>query len=293
MGEDSVRSVSRSSPYPPNETYARPATSSGIEADEIALERVRIVEFLREALDRTNTEGVVVAMSGGVDSTVTAMLATEALGSSRVFGLLLPCNMSDELNVHDARIVAEALGIDYREVHLRPLLDCFEDLVGPIVEPEDLRLAIGNAIARLRMTCAYYVANATNRLVVGTTNRTEWLLGYFTKYGDGSADLRPLVGLYKTQVYALAYRMGVPRRIIEKPATAGLWAGQSDESDLGVSYEQIDAVLTRHVEKEQGSDEIVAELDVDAETVRDLVDRYRASRHKRQIPPTDIGGLRT
>ncbi|MFC6725506.1 NAD+ synthase, partial [Halobium palmae] len=249
MGYDGLRTASRSSPHPPTDVY--PTTDSlGDGVEDVGSERRdRIAAFVREAVDSSGADGVVVPMSGGVDSTLTAMLATEALGSSRVFGLLLPCNLSDDSANHDAQVIAEALGVEYREIHLRPLLDRFEDLVGPAVEPEDRRRAIGNVLARLRMTSAYYVANATNRLVLGTTNRTEWLLGYFTKHGDGGADLRPLAELYKTQLYALAYRMGVPRRIIEKPPTAGLWSGQTDEADLGASYETVDAVLDRYGER--------------------------------------------
>ena len=256
-------------------------------AEHSGFESVRsaIVSFVGDRVFEANATGVVVAMSGGIDSTLTAMLAVEALGRERVLGLGLPCNEPDDRGGTEARNMAEGLGIEFREVHLRPLLDIFEDSVAPAIDPGGDRHAIGNVIARLRMICTYYAANTRSRLVLGTGNRSERLLGYFTKYGDGGADLCPIADLYKTEVRALASRMGVPRRIVTKQPTAGLWTGQTDADDLGAPYEVIDPVLRRLVDGE--SVEATADaVNMDVDTVRSIAERYTETRHKRYTPPT-------
>ena len=225
-------------------------------------------------------------MSGGVDSTLTAYLAVDALGPDRVFGLLLPCNLTAEAGSHDALTVAEALGIDYQEIHLQPLVRGFEELIVGDANRDDRVQALGNAIARLRMTCTYYAANTQSKLVLGTGNRSEQLLGYFTKHGDGGCDLLPLANLYKTEVRALARHVGLPRRIVEKPSTAGLWAEQTDETELGASYECIDAVLHYVVDRRYRAETVAEELDIPIETVWEVVNRYLKTHHKRRLPAT-------
>jgi NAD+ synthase len=273
-----------------NSPFVRSADGDGTNdpvAEHPGFESVRsaIVSFVRDRVFEANATGVVVAMSGGIDSTLTAMLAVEALGRERVLGLGLPCNESDDRGGTEAHNMAEGLGIEFREVHLRPLLDVFEDSVAPAIDPGGDRHAIGNVIARLRMICTYYAANTRSRLVLGTGNRSERLLGYFTKYGDGGADLCPIADLYKTEVKALASRMGVPRRIVTKQPTAGLWTGQTDADDLGAPYEVIDPVLRRLVDGE--SVEATADaVNVDIDTVRSIAERYTETRHKRYKPPT-------
>ena len=258
---------------------------SGAEHPGFEAVRSAIVSFVRDTVLDANATGVVVAMSGGIDSTLTAMVAVEALGRERVLGLGLPCNKSADRGGTEARNMAEGLGIEFREVHLRPLLDVFEDLVAPAIDPGGDRRAVGNVIARLRMICAYYAANTRSRLVLGTANRSERLLGYFTKHGDGGADLCPIGDLYKTEVRTLAYRMGVPRRIVTKQPTAGLWAGQTDADDLGAPYEVIDPVLRRLVDGDLVEATADA-VDTDVDTVRSIAEQYTETRHKRRMPPT-------
>ncbi|MGA9400076.1 MAG: NAD+ synthase [Haladaptatus sp.] len=242
--------------------------------------------FIEEYVERSGAEGVVVGMSGGVDSTLAAYLAVEALGSDRVFGLLLPCNLSAEAGSHDALTVAEALDIDYEEIHLQPLIRGFEELISGDAERDDRVQALGNAIARLRMTSTYYAANTQSKLVLGTGNRSEQLLGYFTKHGDGGCDLLPLANLYKTEVRALARHVGLPRRIVEKPSTAGLWAEQTDKEELGASYERIDAVLHYVVDRRYRAETVAEELDIPIETVWEVVNRHLETHHKRRLPAT-------
>jgi len=253
--------------------------------DDLESIRAETVAFIKDRVTSAGARGVVVGMSGGIDSTLTAHLAVQALGSERVLGLGLPAHQSND-NAQEARTMAEGLGIEFREVDLRPLVDLFEDHVAPAVAPSGGRRAVGNVAARLRMCCLYYAANARSYLVCGTANRSELLLGYFTKYGDGGADLFPLGDLYKTEVQALAQHVGVPRRIIAKDPTADLWAGQTDAEDLGARYADIDPVLRRIVDRSDRVEDVVADLDVDPETAETVAQRYVDSLHKRALPPT-------
>jgi len=254
---------------------------------ERALAEVRsdVVSFIRRRVAEAGANGAVVAMSGGVDSTLTAALTAEAVGSDRVLGLGLPCNKLDSHHMADARTIAEGLGIEFRELQLQPLLDVFEDAVDGIDSQSGSR-ATENALARLRMVCAYYAANARSRLVVGTANRSELLLGYFTKYGDGAADLYPIGDLYKTEVRALAHHVGVPRRIVRKVPTAGLRAGQTDEGDLGATYPVIDRLLRGMIDRREDVETAAEEAGADLATAERIVARYRDTAHKRAVPPT-------
>jgi NAD+ synthase len=260
------------------------------EESELEALRADIVDFLRETVADAGADGVIVCLSGGIDSTLTAHLCVEALGPERVTALVLPCHLTDAVDTLDAHSIAQNLGVDPTMVQLQPLLDMFEDSVAPAIEEEVDRVALGNAIARLRMSVAYYAANMTGRLVCGTSNRTELLLGYFTKHGDGAADLRPLADLYKTEVKALARHVGVPRTIIQKPPTAGLWDGQTDEEELGAPYGLLDVLLYGLVDENLGVEGTADELGIDPGIVREYAELYLDTAHKRQRaskPETD------
>lgn len=257
------------------------------------LERVRaeVVSFVRQRVAEAEAEGVVIPMSGGIDSTVTAAIAADALDTDRVLALGLPCHKTEYLGTTDARTIAEGLGIEHQQVQLRGLLDLFEKQVASVIGTTDDQRVLGNVIARLRMVCAYYAANTRSSLVLGTANRSELLLGYFTKYGDGGADLFPLGDLYKTEVRALAPHVGVPKRIIGKEPTAGFWAGQTDAEDLGASYDLLDRILTRLVDRDEHPGTVAEDLEVDIEVVEEHGRRCVASAHKRAVPPTPgLGG---
>ncbi|WP_049928191.1 NAD+ synthase [Halopiger goleimassiliensis] len=264
--------------------------------DPTTLERVRtrIVDAIRTAVDDASAEGLVVAMSGGLDSTVTAMLAVEAVGSDRVLGLGLPCDEPDERTVSEARTMADGLGIEFHELQLRPVLEAFEAAVTPDLEPSDTDAGVsddrtrtrGNAIARLRMACAYYAANRRSRLVLGTANRSELLVGYVTKYGDAAADVYPLGDLYKTEVQALAEWIGIPRRIVSKEPSAGFREGQRDADDLGAPYEEIDPLLRRIVDEGASITDAADELGIDRTTARTIAWLVAETAHKRTVPPT-------
>ncbi|XGI84006.1 NAD+ synthase [Halorutilales archaeon Cl-col2-1] len=250
-----------------------------------------ITSFIRSYVEDAGADGVVVGLSGGIDSTVAATVAVEALGSERVLGLVLPTESTTESNTEDAVGVAESLGINYEMIDLQPVVDSFTDAMGGLDEADDNdKKAVGNSKARLRMASLYYVANARDLLVLGTGNRTELLLGYFTKYGDGGVDLLPIGDLYKTEVRELARHVGVPDRIVEKTPTAGLWEGQTDEAELGAPYETVDEILRLMVSSDVDLDDSeIAEsidTDVDTETVSGLRRMYESAEHKRTVPPT-------
>lgn len=255
------------------------------EASELESLRSSLLEFIRDEVEGSGADGVVVCMSGGIDSTLTAHLCVDALGPERVTALVLPCHVTDAVDTLDAHSVARDLGVEPTMVQLQPLLGMFEDIVAPTVGEEFDRVALGNAIARLRMTVAYYVANVTSRLVCGTSNRTELLLGYFTKYGDGAADLRPLADLYKTEVRALARHVGVRRDITEKTPTAGLWRGQTDEEELGAPYGLLDVLLCGLVDEDLGVEGTADELGIDPDIVREYAELYLDTEHKRRRAP--------
>ena len=259
-------------------------------AAELDVARSTVVGFVEQTVREAGADGAVVAMSGGIDSTLTAVLAAEALGSDRVLGLGLPCTDVEDADVADSHSIAAALDIEFREVSVQPLLHTFEDVVAPTIDTGVSERALGNAVARLRSVATYYAANTLSYLVVGTANRSELLLGYFTKHGDGAADLFPLGDLYKTEVRALAETVGVPRRIIEKEPTAGLGAGQTDAADLGAPYDVLDPFLRRVVDRGEPVEEAAAALSMDRDLAAAVVSRFVDSRHKRTVPPTPTVG---
>lgn len=227
--------------------------------------------------------GAVIGLSGGIDSALTAYLTVLALGKENVLGLLLPeKDITSKADIDDAIEVADILGIEYKIIEISSVLASFSSVI-PVFD-NLARTANGNLKARTRMCILYYHANLMGRMVIGTGNKTELLLGYFTKYGDGGVDIEPIGDLYKTQVRGLSGYMGVPGRIIEKTPTAGLWPGQTDESDLGVSYEVADQVLTLLVDEKRDISEIKRKYP--PEIVDKLAARISSSGHKRILPCT-------
>ena len=196
----------------------------------------RISSWIRERVEEAGAEGVVLGMSGGIDSSVAAVLAKMGLGDG-VLGVLMPCH-SDPTDVEHARLVAAKFGIETEYVDLTPVFDRLLEAL-----PPGDRMAEGNLKARLRMAVWYYFANSRNYLVVGAGNKSEIKVGYFTKFGDSGVDLLPLGGLLKTQVWELARELGIPEEIIAKPPSAGLWEGQTDEGEMGISYDELDSIL--------------------------------------------------
>jgi len=249
---------------------------------ELAERRDRIQSFVRETVDAAGAERCVLGLSGGIDSTTVAYLTVDELGADALHGLVMPGAVSSEANMSDAERVAEDLGIEYDVVEIDPFVEQVADLYP---EAADDELAVGNARARTRAVLNYFVANHENGLVLGTGNRAEAMTGYFTKYGDGAVDCNPIGNLYKMQVRQLARDLGVPEDLVTKAPTAELWADQTDEEELGVDYDTIDAVLAVHVEGGVPASATAAHLGVDESVVGTVRDLYEASKHKRSMPP--------
>ncbi len=204
----------------------------------------KIVKWLKREVACAGARGVVLGLSGGIDSCVVAVLARRALGAKRVLALFLPCH-SQSQDKKDARLLARKFGIQLTTVDLTATYDT---LVAAL--PAADRMTRANIRPRLRMITLYYFARKFNYLVAGTSNKSEILTGYFTKFGDGASDLLPLGNLYKSRVRELAREIGIPEPIIAKPPTAGLWANQTDEGEMGITYPELDDILSR-MEKEQ------------------------------------------
>ncbi len=235
--------------------------------------------FLREKLEETGSDGYVVGVSGGIDSAVTLTVAVEAVGPENVHAWLLPGAPSSQENLSDARELCNELGVEVREVSIEPVVEEFENSVDRELEEE----TAGNIRARARMVYQYIDANENRMLVLGTGNRTEYLLGYFTKYGDGAADVRLLEDLYKTEVRELARHIGLDEKFVEKKPTAGLWHGQTDEDELGASYQVLDTVLEHLIDRDLGPEDTARETGIDREEVERIKEMNEASEHKRKV----------
>jgi NAD+ synthase len=239
-----------------------------------------VTEFIVESVEEAGADGVVVGLSGGIDSATASALAVEALGAENVHGLVMPSEVSDDENMSDAERHAHDFGIEYDIVEIQPVVDKF--LEGYGVEDDE---AVGNLAARVRMCYNYLVANSEDTLVLGTGNRSELLVGYYTKYGDGGVDILPIGGLYKSEVREVARSLGVDEDIIEKPPTAGLWEGQTDEEELGATYDELDDFLRAYIDEGASVEEAAEAAEITVETARRLKEMYRVSEHKRKTPP--------
>ncbi|MCD4844941.1 MAG: NAD+ synthase [Methanosarcinales archaeon] len=244
-----------------------------------------ITNFISSYIQQSGTKGAVIGLSGGIDSTITAYLSVKALGKENVLGILLPeKGMTPPEDILDATEVAYILNIDHSVIEISEIINSLFHSI-PEVDKTN-RLATGNLKARIRMCTLYYYANIMNRIVVGTGNRTEILLGYFTKYGDGGVDIEPLGNLYKTQVRQLAHYLKVPHHIIDKPPSAGLWAGQTDEDDLGLSYETIDNIFFTILDESKPAEYAAEQFGIDKGVISDLLGRINKNQHKRHVAPT-------
>ena len=229
-----------------------------------------IASWIKSQVEKAGKKGIVCGLSGGLDSACVTALSKLALGDN-ILALVLPCETKTQ-EIELALKVAKKFNIKTKEVTLDKL---FNELAK--LHPEPNTLAKANLKPRLRMTVLYYFANALDYLVVGTGNKSELTIGYFTKYGDGGVDILPLGGLLKTEVRDLAKKLGVPDEVIERPPSAGLWEGQTDEAEIGITYEELDKTITA-IEKNQIKG-------IDKKTLTKVKKLMRDSEHKRcKIP---------
>jgi len=237
-----------------------------------------ICEFIKEQVENANAEGVVVGLSGGVDSALVAYLSVRALGKDNVFGVLMPEKKSNPDDEKYGKLVAESLGIDYTVFDITPVLMAFG--AGGYIDGKEFdKRADGNLKPRIRMTEVYYHANKKNYLVAGTSNKSEIYMGYGTKHGDLGSDFLTIGNLFKTEVRQLADYVGVPKEIIEKAPSAGLWEGQTDEGELGITYETLDKILEL-MEKGKDVEDISEFLGVSIEKMVELMTRITTNKHK-------------
>jgi NAD+ synthase len=243
-----------------------------------ALARRVLTGFIRDQITKAGMKRAIIGLSGGIDSALSAYLSAEALGAENVLVVRMPYKTSSQDSLSDAELVIEALGLQALTV---PISDMADALINQFPDMSNLRK--GNIMARLRMTVLYDQSASWGGLVVGTSNKTEFLLGYSTIYGDSGVALQPIGDLYKTQVRELARVMNIPEGIIAKPPSADLWVGQTDEGELGFTYEEVDQVLYLLVDERYATDEVVAE-GFDRRFVEDVWRRVKINHYKRTMP---------
>ena len=237
---------------------------------------VDIQNWIGNYVKKAKADNVVVGLSGGIDSAVTAALCTNALGKEKMIGLGLPCGSISQ-DLEDSKLIAKHLEIGFKVLDLTSVYNTFLECANYKIGRD--KLAIANLKPRLRMMTLYFIGQSSgNCLVVGTSNRAELAIGYFTKYGDGAADFEPIASLYKQEVRKIAGILNIPEKIINKAPSAGLWPGQTDEGEIGLSYDVIDEILYR----------LDYDLDFKGLKEEDIIrvrEMMSAAEHKLNMPP--------
>ena len=234
----------------------------------------QITKFISEQVKSRKKNGVVIGLSGGLDSSVCLVLACKALGNNRIFGLIMPeRGQTPQKDINNAYYLANKLRIKHKEIH-------FERAKKILLSnlPND-KLSGGNLSARLRMAFLYHFAGKSNLLVLGTSDKSELMIGYFTKFGDGGADILPLGGLYKSQVKILGKKLGLSEHIINQPSSPRFWKGHVAEKELGLAYHEIDTILQCYLENNMAS------CNLSKKKKKLVTDMVRKSQHKRELIP--------
>ena len=258
-------------------------TSNSMNFESISQE---IMNFIKKETESRKSNGVVLGISGGIDSTVLAFLATRAIGPENVKGLILPDETVTPANdIEDAIRICTDLKIDSEKISINKPKNSFLE----IIKYTDNMLLTGNLVARVRMCVLYYYSGLMGRLVLGSSNKTELMLGYFTKFGDGAADLLPLGDIYKTQLFGLAKYLEIPGSVIDKKSSARLWANQFTEDELGLPFNQLDKILqffessnNVHYDRQALSDEFPGSS---IEIIEEVQFRMKNNQHKLKFPP--------
>lgn len=242
----------------------------------------KIIKFIQETVSKANADGIVIGISGGIDSAVSAYLASEAIGSEKVFGVLMPSETTPTEDKIHANELVKILNINYKEIAIDNLLNEFVKITNTEHLNDDVSL--GNLKARIRMSILYYYANLKNYIVIGTGNKSEMLIGYFTKFGDGACDMEPIGNLYKCQVKELSQYLKIPNEIINKPPRGGLWNKQTDEEEIGMSYEVLDRLLYMLIDEKKDPEEIVNILKIPISEIKRIEMKVLNNRHKNKVP---------
>lgn len=236
-----------------------------------------LIRFIRDETRKFGFDKLVIGLSGGIDSSVSATLGVEALGKDNILGYILPYKTTSQESIDDALLMVKILGINAELIDITPIVDAY------FKDNTDHKIRRGNFIARIRMCILFDKSYEHNALVLGTSNKTELLLGYGTIYGDMASAINPLGDLYKSQIRMLAKEIGIPDRIITKPPTADLWVGQTDEEELGLTYEEADEILFKLVE-ERVSPKSLVEMGYKREIVDKIVYLIKKNQYKRTLP---------
>ena len=262
-------------------------TSNSMNFESVSQE---IIDFIKKETEDRKSKGVVLGISGGIDSTVLAYLATRAIGSSNVKGLILPDeSVTPADDIEDALTICLNLKMDYEKMSINKPKDSFIEIIKD--SKNNNILLAGNLVARIRMCLLYYYSGHMGRLVLGSSNKTELMLGYFTKFGDGAADLLPLGDLYKTQLFGLAKYLEIPDSIVQKKSSARLWADQFTEDELGLPFEQLDKILQcfeayANVSNDNADQGIHKELpEIPLDVIQKVERRMALNEHKLVFPP--------
>jgi NAD+ synthase len=249
-----------------------------LEIDTDLAKRI-LLDFIHSEIHRAGFSQAVIGLSGGVDSALACILTAQALGPEKVLALRMPYKTSSPDAMEHAQLVIDMTGINELTIPITEMVDIYFERF-----PEANRIRRGNVMARARMMVLYDQSADFNGLVIGTGNKTEILLGYTTLYGDSACALNPIGDLYKTQVFQLAADVGVPDVIIHKPPSADLWVGQTDEEELGLTYEEVDRLLVRLIDHRYSPEDCV-EAGFDRDYVDQVMERIRRNQFKRVLPP--------
>lgn len=258
-------------------------TSKLLEIDCEATQQ-KITRFIEDYVAKAKAKGIVLGISGGLDSATTAVLATKALGASRVLGLYMPeAETYSKTDHKHVKLLTEEFKIQLKTIDLTETLNTLYKTI-PDYDKED-KLSRGNLKARTRMLVWYYYANHQNLIVAASSDKSEAMIGYYTKWGDAAGDIAPLMDLYKTQVRQLALQLGIPAAIVRKPPTPALWPGQTAEEEIGLKYETLDLILTG-LEHFMPTQTVAEQLCLPVQTVTAVKKRWLQAEHKRKMPLT-------